>query len=453
MDMPKAREDLNGLIDRQPMGAYQLSVVGLCFLVMVIDGYDVLMVAMAAPKIAASFGISPASFAPVLALQNLGLAAGTVVMGMISDRYGRRKSLSFTIAAFSAFTLLTMLTRDVMSFAAMRVVTGFFLAGVIPNTMALTNEITPKRYRQGLVSFLYAGFAVGGGLASLSVGTLFAEAAWQTLFATAAAAGFLLLALVLIFLPESVQFLATRSWGHERALKQLRRMIPDADIDVALVQQSASRREEARKSSVSSLFIGSRRGLTLLMWGAFALSFASLSSFSALGPTVLSFTAGLPLATAGTMMVAFSLGGILGSSISGFMLDRWGARFGLTIWYAAATCCWLLFAFALDPGLSGHFVAFLAGVAITGAQGGLNAFVASVYPTTVRATGVGWAFGVGRIAGILSPLLFAPLVAVPGLQAWYFVLLAAPTLLIVLAAPLLVRASRVAAGEERRMAP
>lgn len=449
--MPKARADLNGLIDQQPMGAYQLSVVGLCFLVMVIDGFDVLMVAMAAPKIAASFGISPASFAPVLALQNLGLAAGTAVMGMASDRYGRRKALSCTIAAFSAFTLLTMLTRDVMSFAAMRVVTGFFLAGVIPNTMALTNEITPKRFRQGFVSFLYAGFAVGGGLASLSIGTLFPEVAWQTLFATAAAAGFVLFALVLALLPESIQFLARRNWGHERALKQLRRMMPNADIDVALFERPAGQGEEAQRSSVSSLFAGSRRSLTLLMWSAFALSFASLSSFSALGPTVLSFTAGLPLATAGTMMMTFSLGGILGSSISGFMLDRWGARFGLTFWYAATTCSWLLFAFALGSGPGGHFVALLAGIGMTGAQGGLNSFVAAVYPTSVRATGVGWAFGIGRLAGILSPLLFAPLVAVPGLQGWYFVLLAVPTLVIALAAPLLVRASRVTAGEEGRM--
>lgn len=449
MDMPKARSDLHTLIDQQPLGAYQLSVVGLCFLVMVIDGYDLLMVAMAAPKIAASFGVEPASFAPVLALQNLGLAVGTALIGVFSDRYGRRKALIFSIAAFSAFTLLTMVTRDVVTFAAMRVVTGFFLAGVIPNTMALTNEITPARYRQGFVSFLYAGFAVGGGLASLSVGTLFAEAAWQTIFATAAAAGFVLLALVIVLMPESIQFLAARSWGRERAQKQLRRMMSGTDIDMALFQQHADKgSKKADGSRVSSLFVGPRCNLTLLMWAAFALSFASLSSFAALGPTVLSLAPGLSLATAGTMMMTFSLGGILGSSVSGFILDRRGARFGLTFWYAVTTCCWLLWAFNLDPGAIGHLVALLAGVAMTGAQAGLNSFVATVYPTGIRATGVGWAFGIGRLAGILSPLLFAPLVGRPGLQVWYFVLLAAPTLLVTLSASILVRASKVAAREE-----
>lgn len=447
MDMPKARSDLNTLIDEQPLGAYQLFVIGLCFLVMVIDGYDLLMVAMAAPKIAASFGVEPASFAPVLALQNLGLAVGTAVIGVFSDRYGRRKTLCFSIAAFSTLTLLTMATSDVVSFAAMRVVTGFFLAGVIPNTMALTNEITPARYRQGFVSFLYAGFAVGGGLASLLVGTLFAGAAWQTIIATAATAGFVLLVLVLVLLPESIQFLATRSWGHERAFKQLRRMHPGVDIDMTLFQHFDGKRKKAGQSPVSSLFVGSRRNLTLFMWMAFALSFASLSSFAALGPTVLSLTPGLSLAIAGTMMMAFSLGGIVGSSVSGFILDRWGARFGLTFWYMATTCCWLLLAFNLSPGTSGLAVALLAGIAMTGAQAGLNSFVAAVYPTGIRATGVGWAFGVGRLAGILSPLLFAPLVAGPGLQVWYFVLLAAPTLLVALAAPLLVKASRAAARE------
>lgn len=448
MAMPEARSNLNALIDKQPMGAYQLFVIGLCFLVMVIDGYDLFMVAMAAPKIAASFGVEPASFAPVLAVQNLGLAVGTAVIGVFSDRYGRRKTLIVSIAAFSVFTLLTMAARDIVSFAAMRVVTGFFLAGVIPNTMALTNEITPARYRQGFVSFLYSGFAVGGGMASLSVGTVFAEASWQAIFATAAAAGFLLLALVVLLLPESVQFLVTRSWGHERALKQLRRMMSDVEIDAALFAHTGEERGKAPRSPVSSLFVGARRDLTVLMWMAFALSFASLSSFSALGPTVLSFTARLPLATAATLMTTFSLGGILGSGVSGFVLDRWGARFGLTLWYVATTGCWLLFAFKLDSGVGGHAIALLAGIAMTGAQGGLNSFVATVYPTNIRATGVGWAFGIGRLAGILSPLLFAPLVAVPGWEAWYFALLAVPTLLLALGVPVLVKASKAAAREE-----
>ena len=118
MSNAEARGDLNDLLDQQKITTYQLFVVALCFLVMVIDGYDLFMVAMAIPKIAADLGVKPAALTPVLALQNLGLALGTATIGIFSDRYGRKKTLSFSIAAFSAFTLLSATTHDIVGFAA-----------------------------------------------------------------------------------------------------------------------------------------------------------------------------------------------------------------------------------------------------------------------------------------------------------------------------------------------
>jgi AAHS family 4-hydroxybenzoate transporter-like MFS transporter len=447
MTAPETQGDLNDLLDRQKIAPYQMFVVGLCFLVMVIDGYDLFMVAMALPKIASSFGVQPAALTPVLALQNLGLALGTAMIGILSDRYGRKKTLSLSIAAFSAFTLVSMLARDVVMFAGARLLTSIFLAGVIPNVVALTNEMVPARYRQGFVSLVYSGFAVGAALASLAVGTIFQEFSWQAIFGTAAAAGFLTLLLVLVLLPESIRFLLTKDWGHQKALRQLKRMMPNAPIDAAFLRRAADTSKDVGQSSVSSLFSGLRRNLTLMMWMVFAFSFVSLSSFAALGPVILNLTAGLPLATTGSLMVTFSLGGLAGSAISGFVLDRWGPKIGLAAWYAGATVGWLLLAFNIDGGLSGHAAILIAGAAMTGAQGALNSFLPTVYPTAIRATGIGWAFGVGRLAGIASPLLFTPFVAAPGLQVTYFVLLALPTALVALCAPLLVRASR-AADEE-----
>lgn len=450
MSDPEAPGGLKELFDRQKIAPYQLFVVGLCFLVMVIDGYDLFMVAMALPKIASSFGVQPAALTPVLALQNLGLALGTAMIGIFSDRYGRKKTLSFSIAAFSVFTLLSMMARDLVTFASARLLTSVFLAGVIPNVVALTNEMIPVRYRQGFVSLVYSGYAVGAALASLAVGSIFRTFSWQAIFGTAAAAGLLTLVLVLALLPESIRFLVTKDWGHQQALRQLRRMMPDIAIDAAFLRRAAEAPKDAGRSSLSSLFSGLRRNLTLLMWMVFAFSFVSLSSFAALGPVVLNLTAGLPLETAGSLMVTYSLGGLAGSAISGFVLDRWGARFGLTMWYVGATAGWLFLAFNVDGGLSGHVAILLAGAAMTGAQGALNSFVPTVYPTNIRATGVGWAFGVGRLAGIASPLLFTPFVASPGLQMPYFMLLALPTLLVALCVPLLVNASLAAVGESQR---
>lgn len=447
MSNPGATADLNELLDQQKITAYQLSVVGLCFLVMVIDGYDLFMVAMALPKIAASFGVKPASLTPVLALQNLGLALGTATIGIVSDRYGRKKTLSFSIGAFAACTLVSTATQDIVSFAATRLVTSFFLAGVIPNAIALTNEMSSRRFRQGFVSLVFSGYAVGAALASLAVGSVFREFSWQAIFVTAAAAGFLILIVVLALLSESIRFLATREQGHQQAMRQLRRIIPDRDIDAAILLPADETSPETNRSPARALFAGSHGNLTLLMWTVFALSFVSLSSFAALGPVILNLTASLPLQTAGSLMVTFSLGGLVGTAVSGFVLDRLGSRTGLTLWYAGSTVCWLFLAFNVNGEASGHIAILFAGAAMTGAQGALNSFVATVYPTKVRATGVGWAFGVGRLAGIASPLIFSPFVAAPGLQIQYFALLALPTFLVVLCVPFLTRAGRVAHGE------
>ncbi|TWB02438.1 MFS transporter [Bradyrhizobium stylosanthis] len=447
MSNPAARGDLGELLDQQRITAYQLFVVALCFLVMVIDGYDLFMVAMALPKIAASFGVKPAALTPVLALQNLGLALGTAMIGIISDRYGRKKTLSFSIGAFAACTLVSTVTHDIVSFAATRLVTSFFLAGVIPNAIALTNEMSSLRFRQGFVSLVFSGYAVGAALASLAVGSVLRDFSWQAIFVTAAAAGFLILIVVLALLPESIRFLATRERGHAQAMRQLRRIIPDRDIDAAILLQAGEASPKTGRSPVRALFEGSRGNLTLLMWTVFALSFVSLSSFAALGPVILNLTADLPLQTAGSLMVTFSLGGLVGTAVSGFVLDRLGPKAGLTLWYAGSTACWLLFAFNVNGEASGHIAILLAGAAMTGAQGALNSFVATVYPTKIRATGVGWAFGVGRLAGIASPLIFSPFVAAPGLQIQYFALLALPTFLVVFCVPFLTSADRAAHDE------
>jgi AAHS family 4-hydroxybenzoate transporter-like MFS transporter len=99
---------LTDLLDKQPLGAYQMSVIALCFAIMVIDGYDLFIIGMVIPKIAADLGVGAASITPVLALQSLGLAIGTALIGIMSDRHGRRQTLLVSVLAFSIFTLLSV---------------------------------------------------------------------------------------------------------------------------------------------------------------------------------------------------------------------------------------------------------------------------------------------------------------------------------------------------------
>ena len=141
----KDESTLTDLLDKQPIGAYQISVIALCFAIMVIDGYDLFIIGMVIPKIAADFGVKPASITPVLALQSLGLALGTALIGIMSDRHGRKKTLLVSVFGFAVFTLFSVLARDLYTFAFLRLVTGFFLAGVIPNATASERSRLPVR--------------------------------------------------------------------------------------------------------------------------------------------------------------------------------------------------------------------------------------------------------------------------------------------------------------------
>lgn len=437
--------DLDGLLDRQKLGPHQLSVVVLCFAMMVIDGYDLFMIGMTVPKVAADFGIAPAGMAPVLALQNLGLALGTALIGTLSDRFGRKTMLLFSIAGFSAFTLLSVFARGIVEFAVLRMATALFLAGVIPNAIALTNEMTPARFRQGLVGVVFSGYAFGATIASVANGHVFAQHSWRVVFLTAAAAGAAALPLALFLLPESIRFLLRRTWGQEQAARQLQRILPNLNVDLTALVERGQAQQQARRSSVSDLFADGQRLTTSLMWVTFALSFTSLTAFATLGAVVLNLTAGLTLSATGSLMAIFSIGGLVGSALSGFVLDRFGSRIGLWFWYGASTAGWLALGAIGHAGLTGFILMALAGAAMTGAQSALNSFVPTVYPTQVRATGVGCAFGVGRLIAITSPLLFSGFVGAPGKETSFFLALAVPTLLIMFCVPGLARRAPAAA--------
>src|SRR5262245_18152002 len=168
------RLDLDSLLDQQAVSASQVFVVGLCLLAMVVDGFDLFMISMMIPPIAADFGVAPAAVAPVVVLQNAGLAVGTYFAGPLADRFGRKRVLMSSVLGFSLLTIASTFATSLCELSVLRSLTGIFLAGVVPNTIARTSEIVPARYRAGFVGLMFSGYAVGGIVSSLTSGLLLA---------------------------------------------------------------------------------------------------------------------------------------------------------------------------------------------------------------------------------------------------------------------------------------
>jgi len=194
------------------MGSTQLVVVGLCLLVMLIDGYDLFMIGLALPAIAADFGVSPADLTGIVVAQNVGLALGTFIAGPLSDRFGRKLPLVVSVAAFGLLTLATTQVTSLEVFIAVRLLTGLFCAAVIPNAVALTNEMTPARWRSGFVALVFCGYAGGTSIGSFVNGRLLQQYDWQIIFWGRWCAGDCACPCLLasFWLPESLRFRVQR---------------------------------------------------------------------------------------------------------------------------------------------------------------------------------------------------------------------------------------------------
>jgi AAHS family 4-hydroxybenzoate transporter-like MFS transporter len=150
--------------------------------------------------------------------------------------------------------------------------------------------------------------------------------------------------------------------------------------------------------------------MTLLLW---LVNFANLLNlfFLANWLPLLSTRMGFSSSVAVLMGTTLQLGGLIGAIFLGPLIDRHG-------YYRVLVPMFLIAGLAVaaigEPSLSLpllYFVIFVAGICIVGAQPALNALAATLYPTEIRATGVGWSLGIGRVGAIVGPVVAAQLVA------------------------------------------
>jgi MFS transporter, AAHS family, 4-hydroxybenzoate transporter len=435
---------LAALLDQQRLGPMQITVVGLCLLAMLIDGYDVYMFGTALPVIARSFAVPPSALTGVIVAQNVGLVVGTFVAGPISDRYGRKVTLILCVIAFGLFTLATARAHTLMQMTVLRFAAAIFFSGVIPNAVALASEMAPLRFRSGLVAFIFCGYAGGTAIGGFVNGALLATHRWPLIFIIG---GILPLCLAIpfaLFLPESLRFRARRDPRDPHIARLLKRMDPGLSLTGEESFDLGEESDDAAQLAVSELFVRKRRRLTLLLWLCFALSLGGIATMAAWTATVLNAGIGLPIAEVGSLIGVSALAGLFGTGSSGFIMDRIGAGRTLFLFYAGTALCMLALSVANFHSTTIFVLMAAMGYCGNSAQGALNAFSSSAYPTRMRATGVGWAFAAGRTGGIIGPIIGGTIIAGGHSGGAFYVALTLPMLLVALAVPFMTRAFRKA---------
>jgi AAHS family 4-hydroxybenzoate transporter-like MFS transporter len=363
---------------------------------------------------------------------------GALLFGPLADRIGRKKIIIFSTLAFGIGTLITAFVQDVNALLAIRFLTGLGLGGAMPNAIALTSEFNPRRRRATMVMIMFCGFSVGAALGGFLAAALIPQFGWRSVFVVGGAVPLLLVPILALRLPESVRFLVLTGRADARVAELLGLIGPNAIF--APATRFVVHEPELPGIPVLHLFRSGRTLVTLLLWVVF---FMSLLDINDLGASVSA------AAAIGSML---QVGGVVGTFALGSIIDRFSFRALALVYFVAV--------FAVGAiGQLGHSVVFVtmaifvAGFCIVGGQIAANALAAGYYPTAVRATGVGWALGIGRAGSIVGPLVGGVLLTMKWSPAEVFMAAAGAALCAALAAFALGRLAGMGGSGKRAAEP
>jgi AAHS family 4-hydroxybenzoate transporter-like MFS transporter len=393
--------DVTEAIEQTRFGSFQVLIVTLCAWIALLDGFDTQSIAYVAPVIAEQWGIPMAGFGPIFGAGLAGLAVGAFILSPVADRFGRKGVILLSVLLFGVFALITARATSLNELLIYRFLTGLGLGGAMPNIIALTSEYAPKRIRAVLIAVMFCGFPLGSTVGGVVSAPLISAFGWQSVFILGGILPLLSLVALGIWLPESIRYLVARGVADRRIAHLLMRLNP------TIPQQAGNRYvihgPPAVGFPVTKLFQEGRAQMTTLLWVAFFMNLLVMYFLVNWMPSLLK-ASGLPLNVAILSTAVLNAGGVVGAIVLGRFVDRLDPYLVLGGAYSASA----LFIAGIAMGTSNLWflmiATFLAGFGVVGAQIGVNALAAGLYPTSIRSTGVGWALGVGRIGSIIGPV-------------------------------------------------
>jgi AAHS family 4-hydroxybenzoate transporter-like MFS transporter len=417
---------LPDFIDERRVGRFQYAVIALCGSVMFLDGFDTQAISYMAPYIAKEWGLSRDVLGPIFSSALVGLMIGYLVLSPLSDRFGHKRVIVVATAAFALCTVVAVWSGSVTELMVLRLLTGLGLGAAAPSCVAMTGEFSPKRLRATFVLAIYCGFSLGFVVAGLVSGWMIPAYGWRSMFGVGAIAPLTLVPLLLRYLPESPVFMLRHGHDMRRVQQIFRRVDPSLPAETLRFEVTAA--DGGGRAALRSLFTHDHVLGTVLLWLVFVINLAEFYALQSWLPTILT---GLhyDMSVVVTATTLTTVGGIVAAFITGPAMDRIGAYRTLGVFYLAGAVFVAATGIALGAPLWVLTIAnFLAGCAISGGQKSLIALAAVFYPASVRATGVGWALGIGRVGGILGPIVVGAALAAHWSAGAVFYAMAVPVL-------------------------
>jgi MFS transporter, AAHS family, 4-hydroxybenzoate transporter len=393
--------DVGQLLDDGRWTACQQRLVFLTAVAIIFDGADNQLLGTAVPAMMRDWQVARAAFAPVLALGFVGMMIGGAAAGLAGDRVGRKTALVGSVVLFGIATAAAAAVDGIQGLALTRFFAGVGLGGALPNAAALASEFVPRRHRAIAVTLTIVCVPLGGTLAGFLALRVLPTLGWRMLFAIGGAIPVVAAVLLIAALAESPRYLLTRPSRRAELVALLRRMGHAVPDDARFVQAAPA----VARAGVGALLTPERRGDSIALWFAF---------FSCLLAVYLGFNwvpsmltgAGLSPQTGSTGIMMFNLGGVVGAIAGALTFARAGSRVTmLTLVTGAVLSAAGLASLRIDPSTSTVVIIVmlcLTGGFINAVQTTMYALAAQMYPTEIRATGVGTAAALGRSGAIVS---------------------------------------------------
>ncbi|MFD7076853.1 MFS transporter [Nocardioides sp. NPDC059952] len=397
--------NLRARIDAAAMTPYQWMVVALCVLLNCLDGFDVMAMAFTASSLSEEFALSGSELGVLLSAGLVGMAVGSLALAPVADVIGRRPLILISVGLATLGMLLSAAAPTAVLLGLARVVTGLGVGGILASTNVIASEYASTRWRGLAIGLYTAGYGIGATLGGVAARGMLADLGWRSVFVAGGVATGIALVLLVVLLPESVDFLVQRRprQAVERINRILGRLGQPAITSDAL--EAAPRPTTRHRSGNPGVLLGADlRRSTLLIWVAFLATMFGFYFVNSWTPQLL-VTSGMSEADAVTAGMMLALGGTAGSVLYGLIASRLDSRLvliGFTVLSALAMVVFITSTALLSVAL---IIGVVVGALINGCIAGLYTITPAVYGTEIRSTGMGWAIGIGRIGAILSPML------------------------------------------------
>lgn len=412
------------IIDNSKISPYQIAILVLCFLIVLVDGFDTAAIGYIAPALREEWGLLPAQLSPAFGAGLIGLLIGSLVFGPVADAIGRKRVLLVSVLIFGAGTLASAYSDSIETLTILRLITGIGLGGAMPTCITLSSEYSPARRRMIMVTLSWSGFTAGLALGGLLAAQIIPAFGWRGVLVAGGVVPLLMLPLLAWLMPESVRFMASSPRHAPELRKVVERITGKSWAGITILDDE---RPAKTRSPISHLFIEGRAVRTLLLWVAFFCSLFVFYLLTSWLPTILK-DAGYDIAHASRVGAMVPLGGTVGAILLALLMDRVGPYRVLAFSYLGAAAVIAVTGYLMGDIYQLAAAVFLIGFGVAGAQNGLNLVSATIYPTAARVTGVSYAMANGRLGSIIGSMLGAWMLASAGSPQVFFYWLALPVL-------------------------